>query len=80
MELKSQTVGFDGTWLTRGHTSLIGVGCIIDMLIRYVIDFEVMSKVCRHCSVAKKKLGESSAEFSLWYEGHKSEYDINHLG
>ncbi|GFS54368.1 uncharacterized protein TNCV_4808721 [Trichonephila clavipes] len=31
-------------------------------------------------SVAKNKLGESSAEFSIWYEGHKRECDINHLG
>ncbi|GFV63042.1 hypothetical protein TNCV_1239651 [Trichonephila clavipes] len=25
-------------------------------------------------------VGQSSAEFSIWYEGHKSECDINHLG
>ncbi|GFU43904.1 uncharacterized protein TNCV_652811 [Trichonephila clavipes] len=50
------------------------------MLTRYVVHFEVMSKVCRHFSVAKTKLGESSAEFSIWYEGHKSECNINHLG
>ncbi|GFV55213.1 uncharacterized protein TNCV_145841 [Trichonephila clavipes] len=79
-EITDLNVSFDGTWLTRGHTSLIGVGCVIDMLTGYVVDFEVMSKVCRHCSVAKNKLGQSSAEFSIWYEGHKSECDINHLG
>ncbi|GFT52539.1 uncharacterized protein TNCV_14961 [Trichonephila clavipes] len=78
-EITDLSVSFDGTWLTRGHTSLIGVGCVIDMLTGYVVDFEVMSKVCRHCSVAKNKLGQSSAEFSIWYEGHKSECDINHL-
>ncbi|GFW32912.1 uncharacterized protein TNCV_1774771 [Trichonephila clavipes] len=79
-EITDLSVSFDGTWLTRGHTSLIGVGCVIDMLTGYVVDFEVMSKVCRHCSVAKNKLGQSSAEFSIWYEGHRSECDINHLG
>ncbi|GFX92669.1 uncharacterized protein TNCV_4087741 [Trichonephila clavipes] len=79
-EITDLSVSFDGTWLTRGHTSLIGVGCVIDMLTGYVVDFEWMSKVCRHCSVAKNKLGQSSAEFSIWYEGHKSECDINHLG
>ncbi|GFW45002.1 uncharacterized protein TNCV_4513161 [Trichonephila clavipes] len=79
-EITDLSVSFHGTWLTRGHTSLIGVGCVIDMLAGYVVDFEVMSKVCRHCSVAKNKLGQSSAEFSIWYEGHKSECDINHLG
>ncbi|GFU23184.1 uncharacterized protein TNCV_3516171 [Trichonephila clavipes] len=59
------SISFDGTWLTRGHTLLIGVGCVIDMLTGYVVDFEVMTKVCRHCSGAKNKLGQSSAEFSI---------------
>ncbi|GFT26727.1 uncharacterized protein TNCV_247481 [Trichonephila clavipes] len=27
-----------------------------------------------------RKGASSSAEFSIWYEGHKSECDINHLG
>ncbi|GFY05496.1 uncharacterized protein TNCV_218781 [Trichonephila clavipes] len=53
-EIADLSVSFDGTWLTRGHTSLIGEGCVIDMLTGYVVDFKVMSKVCRHCSVAKK--------------------------
>ncbi|GFV33450.1 uncharacterized protein TNCV_1679211 [Trichonephila clavipes] len=78
-EITDQSVSFDGTWLTRGHTSLIGVGCIIDMLTGYALDFEVMSKVCCHCSVAKNKLGKPSAAFSIWYEGHKSKCDINYL-
>ncbi|GFS79147.1 uncharacterized protein TNCV_4408571 [Trichonephila clavipes] len=43
-EIAYLSVGFVGTWLTRGHTSLIGVGCVIDMLTGYVVDFEVMSK------------------------------------
>ncbi|GFW71444.1 uncharacterized protein TNCV_3459701 [Trichonephila clavipes] len=43
-EIADLSVSFDGTWLTRGHTSLIGVGCVIDMLTGYVVDFEVMSK------------------------------------
>ncbi|GFX96253.1 uncharacterized protein TNCV_2291411 [Trichonephila clavipes] len=79
-EIADLSVSFDGTWLTRGHTSLIGVGCVIDMHTRYVVDFEGMSKVCRHCSVAKNKLGQSNAEFSIWCEVHESECDINHLG
>ncbi|GFU57193.1 uncharacterized protein TNCV_2212441 [Trichonephila clavipes] len=44
-EIADLSVSFDGTWLTRGHTSLIDVGCVIDMLTGYVVDFEVMSKV-----------------------------------
>ncbi|GFT06027.1 uncharacterized protein TNCV_1594611 [Trichonephila clavipes] len=36
------SVSFDGSWLTRGHTYLIGIACVIDILTGYVIDFEVM--------------------------------------
>ncbi|GFW93140.1 uncharacterized protein TNCV_3888811 [Trichonephila clavipes] len=60
-------VSFDGSWLTRGHTSLIGIACVIDILTGYVIDFEVMCKVCRNCSVGKRELGESSAEYDIWF-------------
>ncbi|GFS93495.1 uncharacterized protein TNCV_1982041 [Trichonephila clavipes] len=43
-EINHLSSSFDGTRLSRGHTSLIGVGCIIDMLIGFVVDLEVMSK------------------------------------
>ncbi|PRD27159.1 UNVERIFIED_CONTAM: hypothetical protein NCL1_36140 [Trichonephila clavipes] len=32
-------VTFDGTWLTREHSSQIGVGCVIDFLTGFVMDF-----------------------------------------
>ncbi|GFU90966.1 uncharacterized protein TNCV_4922971 [Trichonephila clavipes] len=73
-------VSFNGSWLTRGHTSLIGIACVIDILTGYVIDFEVMCKVCRNCSVAKGELGESRAEYDIWFEGHRKDCDINHSG
>ncbi|GFX50211.1 uncharacterized protein TNCV_2782331 [Trichonephila clavipes] len=73
-------VTFDGTWLTRGHSSQIGVGCVIDLLTRFVMDFEIMSKRCIECEHAKSGLGENSAEFHAWYEGHISSRAINHVG
>ncbi|GFV44009.1 uncharacterized protein TNCV_3571301 [Trichonephila clavipes] len=39
-----------------------------------------MCKVCRNCSVAKRELGESSAEYDLWFEGHRKNCDVNHYG
>lgn len=73
-------VTFDGTWLTRGHTSQIGIGCVIDMLTGYVVDFQVMSKYCKECELAKNKLNKSSKEFEIWYEEHKDSCSINHSG
>ncbi|GFS94289.1 uncharacterized protein TNCV_2013651 [Trichonephila clavipes] len=73
-------VTFDGTWLTRGHSSQIGVGCVIDLLTGFVMGFETMSKSCIECEHAKSGLGENSAEFHVWYEGHISSCAINHVG
>ncbi|GFV07212.1 uncharacterized protein TNCV_1165461 [Trichonephila clavipes] len=59
-------VSFDDTWLTRGHTSPIGVGCVVDTLTGYVIDYEIMSKYCPTCISAKNELGETTAEYDIW--------------
>ncbi|GFT19847.1 uncharacterized protein TNCV_4992981 [Trichonephila clavipes] len=56
-EIADLSVSFDGTWLTRSHTSLIGVGCVIDMLTGYVVDFEVMNAKPQH---SKCPAGENS--------------------
>ncbi|GBL81937.1 hypothetical protein AVEN_50525-1 [Araneus ventricosus] len=73
-------VTFDGTWLTRGHTSQIGIGCVIDMLTGYVIDYQVMSKYCKECELAKGELNKISAEYEIWYEGNKDSCNVNHCG
>ncbi|GFU97293.1 uncharacterized protein TNCV_3889081 [Trichonephila clavipes] len=39
-----------------------------------------MCKVCRNCSVAKRELGKSSAEYGIWFEGHRKDCDVNHYG
>ena len=44
-------VSFDGTWLTRGHKSHVGVGFIIEVYTGTVIDLEVL---CNHCQYCKK--------------------------
>ncbi|GFU33887.1 uncharacterized protein TNCV_615141 [Trichonephila clavipes] len=73
-------VTFDGTWLIREHPFQIGVGCVIDLLTGFVMDFEIMSKRCVECELAKSGLGENSAGFHLWYEGYISPCAINHIG
>ncbi|PRD23563.1 UNVERIFIED_CONTAM: hypothetical protein NCL1_46021 [Trichonephila clavipes] len=75
-------VSYDGSWLTRGHTSNIGVGCAIDLLSGFVIDYEVMSKRYRECEHTKFAFEEDSAEFRIWYEGHQdvcSQHMSDHL-
>ncbi|GFU68836.1 uncharacterized protein TNCV_1548201 [Trichonephila clavipes] len=71
-------VSFDGTWLTREHT--FQIGCVVDTLTGYVIDYEIMSKYCPTCISAKNELGETTAEYDVWYSGHKNSCQINHVG
>ncbi|GFV01588.1 uncharacterized protein TNCV_2961811 [Trichonephila clavipes] len=72
-------VSYDGSWLTRGHTSNIGVGCVIDLLTGFVIDYEVMSKRCGECEQTKFALEEDSADFRIWYEGHQDVCSATHV-
>ncbi|GFX85176.1 transposable element Tcb2 transposase [Trichonephila clavipes] len=73
-------VSLDGTGLTRGHTSQIGVGCVVDTLTGHVIDYEIMSKYCPTCIRAKNELGETTAEYDVWHSGHKNSCQINYFG
>ncbi|GFX12316.1 uncharacterized protein TNCV_63621 [Trichonephila clavipes] len=57
-------VSYDGSWLIRGHTSNIGVGCVIDLLTGFVIDYAVMSKCATH--VGSSGAIEVNAAVKLW--------------
>ncbi|GFX69717.1 uncharacterized protein TNCV_1770851 [Trichonephila clavipes] len=61
--INSVVVSGDGTWKTRGHTSLIGVCALIGADCGKVLDMEVLSSYCKGCdgdsktfsSIAEKK-------------------------
>ncbi|GFO17376.1 hypothetical protein PoB_004388100 [Plakobranchus ocellatus] len=40
-------VSFDGSWLTRGHKSMVGIGCVVEVLTGLVLDSHVMSQHCQ---------------------------------
>ncbi|GFY31140.1 uncharacterized protein TNCV_4360471 [Trichonephila clavipes] len=73
-------VSYFRSWLTRGHTSNIGVGCVTDLLTDFVIEYEAMSKGCRECEQTKFALEEDSAKFRIWYEGHQDICSATHVG
>lgn len=41
---------YDGSWMTQGHLSHIGVGCFVDMETGFVLDCETLSNFCMQCS------------------------------
>ena len=61
-------VSYDGTWHKRGHSSLYGLGLVIDILTGLVVDYELLSRYCPVCSMKKKIM--SLEAFNSWYEEH----------
>lgn len=74
------SVSYDGSWQKRGHTSLYGIGAVIDTVTGLVLDYEVLSKYCPECVSATRDLGEKSTEFQIWFEGHKASCQNNFHG
>ncbi|GBM53832.1 hypothetical protein AVEN_24107-1 [Araneus ventricosus] len=52
----SNEVSCNGPWQKRGHTSLYGIGIVVDILTGLVIDYEIFSKYCPECTTAKRDL------------------------
>lgn len=50
-------VSFDGTWMTRGHRSHIGIGFVIEVYTGLIVDFEVICNYCPICKSGKVKKG-----------------------
>ncbi|CAN7947575.1 unnamed protein product [Ixodes pacificus] len=63
---------FDGTWMTRGRSSRIGVGCIIEMYTGLVIDHIVLSNFCLGCSIGPKASEEGYADWLAEHECQKN--------
>lgn len=51
-------VSYDGTWMTRGHKSHIGIGFVMEVTTGTVIDMEVLCNHCRTCNQQEKNKEE----------------------
>lgn len=71
---KNVTVVYDGTWMTRGHTSHIGVGTIIEFYTGLVLDSIVLSNRCHGCTLGPKEEDEG---FNEWKESHVCQKNTN---
>ncbi|GFW99405.1 uncharacterized protein TNCV_3007071 [Trichonephila clavipes] len=73
------TVSGDGSWKTRGHSSLIGVCTVIGAETGKVLDREVLSSFCKGCDSYKGvKFGISS--YNKWQRAHKISCRKNYSG
>ncbi|GFT19173.1 uncharacterized protein TNCV_303051 [Trichonephila clavipes] len=72
------TVSGDGTWKTRGHSSLIGVCTVIGAETGKVLDREVLSSFCNGCdSYIGVKFG---IKYNKWQRAHKISCRKNYSG
>ncbi|GFV04379.1 uncharacterized protein TNCV_920001 [Trichonephila clavipes] len=72
------TVSGDGTWKTRGHSSLIGVCTVIGAETGKVLDREVLSSFCKGCDSYKGvKFG---IKYNKWQRAHKISCRKNYSG
>ena len=75
------TVSFDGTWHKRGHTSLYGVGAVIDVLTGLVLDYTVCSKYCHACTLKEAEFGSRNcAEFEAWFANQEADCCADYKG
>lgn len=71
------TVSGDGSWKTRGHSSLVGICSLIGAISGKVIDTEVMSSFCKGSSYKGVKCG---TRYEVWKKKHMKVCTKNHSG
>lgn len=74
---------YAGSWHTRGHSSTLGLGMVIDAHTTLVLDFEVLSKKCSTCAgmrtkFLKKKIQEE--HYNTWKREHAAVCNLNYEG
>ena len=74
------TVSFDGSWMTRGHRSNYGIGCVVEVVTGLVLDLAILSLYCQGCTQASARFGgRHNPEFRKWHETH-TECNQNYSG
>ena len=72
------TVNYDGSWMTRGHKSQYGIGCVVEVITGLVIDLQVMSLYCQRSAYASTRHGgRHTAAFREWCVTHEPECNQN---
>lgn len=68
--LGNKDIIYDGTWMTSGRTSHLGVGCIIELYSGLALDHCVLPNYYHGCAVIPKPYDDC---YSEWLTSHKSQ-------
>ena len=72
-------VSVDGSWMTRGHSSKIGVTTAIGCVTGKVLDTETLSESCKPCDFYNKQDKNTDA-CRRWEVTHPTECTMTHVG
>ena len=75
--LRDIDVSSDGTWMTPGHSSTVGVATTIGCVTGKVLGVGTRSKVCKSCQVWEKR-DKNSRLYRRWRAQHVC--TLNHVG
>lgn len=76
-------VVFAGSWHSRGHSSSLGLGIVIDAHAGLVVDYEVLSKRCQVCAIMRTKIKNkktTQAKYDAWKHKHDRVCNLNYEG
>ena len=62
------TVSFGGSWMTRGHRSNYGIGCVVEVVTGLVLDLAILSLYCQGCAMASTCYGGKHT--AKWHDKH----------
>ncbi|XP_076468336.1 uncharacterized protein LOC143299096 [Babylonia areolata] len=79
-EVKDVDVSVDGTYMTRGHTSNIGVTSAIGCQTGKVLDIGSLSKTCKGCDYGKSLKSRDPGSYRHWLEEHEAVCTLTHGG
>lgn len=74
---------YHGTWMTRGYSSLQGVGIVIEAHTGYIVDGYICSKYCHACTYWNNKAKQDrtiSGKYLKWKNKHVTRTSMNLRG
>ena len=72
-----------GSWHSRGHSSSIGLGIVIDAHTTLVVDYFVLSKRCKVCKWQKTKFLKkkiNKVKYDDWKNKHAAVCNLSYEG
>ena len=75
------SVSYDSSWKTRGFYSNLGFSSAISTISKKVLDYELLNRICEKCNRwPAKRREEHIDEYQKWYDSHKDNCKVNHIG